>query len=138
MKPLNHLKTNMAGILLGWPSTKCLFFCCFFFICKTVTDSLNSIHVHLNGANETECHDITEILLKVVLSTINQTKQFLAPPVPWFMSLPALSSVKCQEQFKISKIKIVREYDWRMNESVYYYNVLSIIYFWNCYLLIKM
>jgi hypothetical protein len=49
-----------------------------FFICKTVIDSKNSIYVHLNGANKTEWHDKTEIVLKVVLSTINQTKQFLA------------------------------------------------------------
>jgi hypothetical protein len=27
-----------------------------------------------NAANKTDCHDITEILLKVALNTINQTK----------------------------------------------------------------
>ena len=42
------------------------------------------IHIHVffsgysgSSTNKTDCHDITEILLKVALNTINQTKQTL-------------------------------------------------------------
>ena len=33
-----------------------------------------SLGTLVSSANKTDCHDITEILLEVVLNTINQTK----------------------------------------------------------------
>ena len=33
-------------------------------------------HTYLNRTNKTDCHDITEILLKVALNTINETYKY--------------------------------------------------------------
>jgi hypothetical protein len=43
--------------------------------------------IAVSSTNKTDCHDIAEILLKVVLNTINQTKP---NPVPMFPYAPTI------------------------------------------------
>jgi hypothetical protein len=40
----------------------------------------------VSSTNKTNCHNITEILLKVALNTINQTKTFYFNTSPWYLT----------------------------------------------------
>jgi hypothetical protein len=48
-----------------------------------VTGRWFSPGIPVSSTNKTDCHDITEKLLKVVLNTINQIKPFLKELLPF-------------------------------------------------------
>jgi hypothetical protein len=64
-----------------------------------------SLGTSVSSTNKTDCHDVTEILLKVALNTINlnQTKHFLSTSLPIILNKPKIWCVPVYSELGISK-----------------------------------